>query len=72
MSINLPYVEGTSEKIWCLLKSHKIRSTFCTESNLRKLLCEPTDRVATEDCSDQLKHNVTQHRLMTVHIYTTQ
>ena len=72
MNINLPYVEGTSEKIWCLLKSHKIRSTFCTESNLRKLLCEPIDRVATEDCSDQLKHNVTQQRLMTVHIYTTQ
>ena len=49
MSINLPYVEGTSEKLWCILRSHKIRSTFYTEKTLRKLLCQPKDRVATED-----------------------
>ena len=49
MSVNLPYVEGTSEKLWRILRSHKIRSTFYTENTLRKLLCKPKDRVATED-----------------------
>ena len=49
MSINLPYVEGTSEKLWRILRSHKIRSTFYTENTLRRLLCKPKDRVATED-----------------------
>ena len=43
MSINLPYVEGTSEKLQHKLRSHKIRSTFYIEKTLRK------DRVATED-----------------------
>ena len=28
MSINLPYVEGTSEKLQHILRSHKIRSTL--------------------------------------------
>ena len=41
MSINLPYVEVTSGKLWAIFKSHKIRSTFYTESSLRKLLCKP-------------------------------
>ena len=49
MSINLPYVEGTSEKLQRILRSHKIRSTFYTENTLRKLLCKPKDQVATED-----------------------
>ena len=49
MSINLPHVEGTSEKLRRILICHKIRSTFYTEMTLRKLLCKPTDRVATED-----------------------
>ena len=49
MSTNLPYVEGTSEKLRCTLRSHKITSTFYTESTLRKLLCKPKDRAATED-----------------------
>ena len=49
MSINLPYVEGTSEKLRRILRSHKIRSTFYTENTLRKLLCKPKDQVATED-----------------------
>ena len=35
MSINLPYVEGTSEKLRCILRSHKIGSTFNTEKALR-------------------------------------
>ena len=48
ISINLPCVEGTSEKLRRILRSHKIRSTFCTENTLRKLLCKPKDRVATE------------------------
>ena len=38
MSINLLYVEGTSEKLWRILRSHKIRSTFHTEKTLCKLL----------------------------------
>ena len=49
MNINLPYVEGTSEKLRRILRLHKIRSTFYTENTLRKLLCKPKDRVATED-----------------------
>ena len=49
ISINLPYVEGTSEKRRRILRSHKIRSTFYTEMILRKLLCKSKDRVATED-----------------------
>ena len=48
-SINLPYVEGTSEKLWCIFRSHKIRSTFYTEITLHKVLCKSKDRVATED-----------------------
>ena len=49
MSTNLPYVEGTSEKLRRILRSHKIRSTFYTENTLPKLLCKPKDRVAAED-----------------------
>ena len=49
ISINLPYVEGTSEKLRRILRSHKIRSTSFTENKLRKLLCKPKDGVATED-----------------------
>ena len=49
MSINLPYVEGTSEKLQRKVRSHKVRSTFYTEMTLRKLLCKPKDRVDTED-----------------------
>ena len=41
ISINLPYVEGTNEKLQRILRSHKIRSTFYTEMTLRKLLCKP-------------------------------
>ena len=47
MSLNLPYVEGASEKLRRILRSHKIRSIFYTENTLRKLLCK--DRVATEN-----------------------
>ena len=49
MSINLPCVEGNSEKLWRILGSHKIGSTLYTENTLHKLLCKPKDRVATED-----------------------
>ena len=49
MNINLPYVEDTSEKSRRILRSHTIRSTFYTESTLRKFLCKPKDGVATED-----------------------
>ena len=43
MSINLPYVEGTGEKLRRILSSHKIRSTFYAEKALCKLLCKPKD-----------------------------
>ena len=49
MNINLPYVEGTSEKIGQVLGSHKIRSTFYT---FRKLHCKAKDQVAREDKSN--------------------
>ena len=45
ISINLPYVEGTSEKLRRILRSHKIISNFYTQITLRK----PKDRVAAED-----------------------
>ena len=54
MGINLPYVESTSEKLRCILRSHKIRSTFYTEKTLHKLLCKPKDRVATENKAKSL------------------
>ena len=47
MSTNLPYVEGTSEKLRHILRSHKIRSTFYTEHTF--CACKPNDRVAIED-----------------------
>ena len=34
MSINLQCFEGTSEKLRCILRSHKIRSTFYTKSTV--------------------------------------
>ena len=49
MSLNLPYVKGTSEKLQCILRSHKVRSTFYAKITLCKLLCKSKDRVATED-----------------------
>ena len=49
MSINIPYVAGTNEKLWRILRSHKIRLTFYTEKTLHKLLYKPKDWVATED-----------------------
>ena len=49
MGINLPYVQGTSEKLRGILKSQKIISTLYTESTLHKLLWKPNDRVATKD-----------------------
>ena len=52
MSKNLPYVKVTNEKLWRIPRSCKIRSTFYTERTLRKLLCKPKDRVATEDINN--------------------
>ena len=52
MSINIPYVIGTCKKLWHILRSHKIRSTFYIENPLRKLLCKPKDQAATEDKSN--------------------
>ena len=42
MSINLPNVECASEKLQCIFRSHKIRSTFYSENTLHKILCKPT------------------------------
>ena len=49
MSIYLPYVEGASEKLLLIPRTHKIRSTNYTESTLHKLLCKPQGPVATKD-----------------------
>ena len=49
MSINLAYAEGTSEKLWCIFRSYKTRSTVYTESTLCKLLSKLKVRGATED-----------------------
>ena len=48
MNTKLQYVEGASGKLRCILRSYKIRSAFCTENTLRKLLCKPNDRLVTE------------------------
>ena len=48
ISIKLPYVEVTSEKLLHILRSHKIRSTFYTKCTLCKLPCKPKDWVDTE------------------------
>ena len=37
---------GVVQKLWHILRYHKIRSTFCTENTLHKLLC---NQVGTED-----------------------
>ena len=49
MSINLPYLEDTGEKLRHIIKSHKTKPTFYSECTLSKLLCKPKDQVATED-----------------------
>ena len=49
MSVNLSYVEGTSEKLWFILRSHKMRSSLYTQKTLPRLLCKPKDWVAIED-----------------------
>ena len=49
VSINLPYVEGTSKKLRHILRSHKIRLTLYKEIALRKLFCKPKYRGATKD-----------------------
>ena len=49
MSINLPYFKVTSKKLRRIRRSHKIKSTFCTENTFCKLFCKPKDRVATKD-----------------------
>ena len=43
ISIDIPYLEESSEKLWRIFRFHKIRSTFYTGSTLRKLLCKPQD-----------------------------
>ena len=47
-SIDLPFAEGASEKLRRIVRSYKIRSSFYTKNTLRKLLCKPKVRVATE------------------------
>ena len=49
MSIDLPNIESTSEKLWRIFRSHKIRSSVYTERTLCKLFCNVKDWVATED-----------------------
>ena len=55
MSINSPYVEGTSENQQRILRSHKIRSPFYTENTLHK--CKAKDRKATED-KNNIAHEI--------------
>ena len=49
--------EGTSEKLQRILKSHKIRSNFYTESTFCILICKPKDQVTTED-KNNLIHEI--------------
>ena len=52
MSLNLPYIEGNSEKLQRILRSHRIRLAFYIEKTLHKLLCKPKDRQVAEDKSN--------------------
>ena len=52
MSIILPSLEDTSQKLQRIIRSHNIRSNICTDSSLRELLCKLKDWVATEDKND--------------------
>ena len=45
MGINLPYVDGTIEKLWRIFRSHKMIH-FLRGNTLRKLLCKPKDQKA--------------------------
>ena len=54
MSLKSPYVEGASEQLQRLLRSRKTRSTFYTESTLRKQLCKPKNWVAAADKKNRL------------------
>ena len=49
MSINWVYTQSAVEKRWYILRSHKIGSTFYSESTFCKLSCESKDWVTTED-----------------------
>ena len=40
---------GVVQKLWHILKSHKLRSTFYTENTLYYLLCNQNDWVGIED-----------------------
>ena len=55
MSINLPYIEGTSEKLWGMPRSCKVRSTFYNQSTLCKVLCKLKDQAATDYKSNIVK-----------------
>ena len=61
--MNLPYVKVLVKnygaysdlcKIRSIQNRYKIRSTFYTEITLRKLLCKPKGRIATEDKSNSV------------------
>ena len=58
MSINLLYIEGTSERLRRILRSHKIRSIFYTDNSLHKLLCKPKDRVATTEDKNNIVYEI--------------
>ena len=52
MSINLPSLEGTSENVRRILRSQRIRSTFCNKTLFLKkefIFFRPKDQKASED-----------------------
>ena len=46
------HVQDTGKKLGSTLRSYNTRSTFHTESTLRKLLCQTKEREATADKSN--------------------
>ena len=48
-SINLPYIQGLSEKLKQALNKHNIKATFYTQTTFRSLLSKPKDPIPKED-----------------------
>ena len=49
IKMNLPYFEGTIEKLWRILRFHRVRPTFSIKKALRKVLFKSKDYGGIEE-----------------------